>query len=363
MRRRRSALGALLLALMVASTLYVAAGLRVFANYRAANGLYTLTCDGMLAWVPPSSLYAGFYYNQPAFVSVQARSSQPSVARITVVIPGFTAPQTYQASVGSTFQSLPFKPQLLAQSPLTSLAAPGRLRAELVATAQFRGRPSCQLSTPITLFSRQWIRWRDGGTQTDMTPYIAGWVTPHSPAIATLVGRASQRLRAHPELYDSLPALFGYDQGQASGSQVRDEVDAIFDTLQNDYHMRYTADNAPFTADSSQIVQAPSDILSGEAPSGMCVETTVILASAVERLGMRPLIVFTSSHAYLGVALRDAQDAPITYWETSDLNGSTLGSQANVDGDTEFAKDLSTHAVTDIVDIASERARGIQPNQ
>ena len=363
MQRRRVALGALLLALVVTSTLYVAAGLRIFANYRDVYGLYAVSCNGKLAWTPPASLYVGLYNNQPSFVRVQARNPSPSVARVTVVIPGVTEPETIETQTGSTFQSLLFKPQFLPQTPITSANATGTLSGRLVATAQFVGQPACQLSAPLTLYSRQWIRWRDGATQADLTPYIAGWVTPQAPAIEALVGKASQRLHDHPELYDNVPALYGYDEDRASGGQVRDQVDALFDTLQSVYHMRYTADNAPFTTDASQIVQAPDDILNSVTPTGMCVETTVIMASAVERLGMRPLIIFTSSHAYLGVALSSASSATISYWETSDLNGSPLGSQANVDGDTEYAADVSAHAITDVVDIAYERTRGIAPTQ
>ena len=362
MRRRRVALGALLLAVVAASTLYVATGLRIFANYRAAYGPYALACNGMLAWDPPQALYAGLYDNQPSFVTVQVRSSTPILARVTVQIPGISAPEYAETQAGSTFQPLAFKPRLLLQGPPGAQESALVTTGQLIASAQFSERPACQLSAHITLYGRQWMRWRDSATQTDLTPFVAGWVTPQSPAVTELLGRASQRLHDHPELYDSLPALFGYDDGHATQQQTRDEVNAIFDTLQSDYHVHYSADNPPFTTDAAQIVQTPDDILDSAAPSGMCIETTLIMASAVERLGLRPYIVFTATHAYLGVALSDAQGAPITYWETSDLNGATLGSQANVDGDTEYAADVSTHAVTDILDIASERARGIEPN-
>lgn len=362
MRRRRVALGALLLAVVAASTLYVATGLRIFANYRSAYGPYSLACNGMLAWDAPSALYIGLYDNQTSLVTVQVRATTPILARVTVEIPGIAAPQVLETQAGLTFQPLGFKPRLLSSATFGGQALAGQAKAQLVATAQFSGRPVCRLSTSLTVYGRQWIRWRDGDTQTDLTPFIAGWVTPQAPAVTALVGRAAQRLRDHPELYDTLPALFGYENGQATPEQARDQVNAIFDTLQSDYHIHYSADNPPFTTSASQIVQAPDDILGSVAPSGMCVETTVIMASAVERLGMRPYIVFTSTHAYLGVALSDAQGAPVEYWETSDLNGATLGAQANVDGETEYASDLSTHAVTDIVDIAYERARGIEPN-
>jgi hypothetical protein len=222
-------------------------------------------------------------------------------------------------------------------------------------------RMLCQTSAPVTLISRQWIQWRDSVTGADNMPLIAGWVTPDDPTITALVGRAAQRLSAHPESYDSLPALYGYNQGAASGQQVRDQVNALFDTLQFDYHLRYAADNIPFTQDTSQQVQLPRDVLASSAPTGMCVETSAILASAVERLGMRPTIVFTPTHAFLGVALGAGAQAPIEYWETSDLNGGIAGSQANTHGDAEFAQDTASHQIQEIVDIQYERTHSIAP--
>jgi hypothetical protein len=361
MGRRRIALGALLLALVGASALYVFAGLQVYARYKATYRNYTLSCNGLLAWSPPSVLYIGLYVNQPSLVTINVRSSDPSLAKVTVSIPGFTVPQAIEVQSDSTFQALTFKPSLLSRAALDSFVGKGKQDAEIMVSAQIRGHAMCQTSARLTLYSRQWMRWRDPVTGADLTPYIAGWVTPQVPAIGALVGKASQRLQDHPDLYDNLPALFGYDQGHATEEQVRNEVDALFDTLQANYHLHYSSDNAPFTGGFSQIVQAPGDILASANPTGMCVETSVILASAIERLGMRPYIVFTSSHAYLGVALGDDAGAQISYWETSDLNGGALGSQANVDGDAEYGSDFSTHAVAAVVDIAYERSQGFEP--
>lgn len=361
MRRRRFALGALLCALIAASTVYVLVGLRVYAQYRTAYSAYTLFCDGLFSWSPPRALYTGLYVNQPSLVTIRVRTSTPDLAKVTVAIPGFTLPQVIQAQSNSAFQALSLKPPILSQTALDSLTAVGRRGAQIVISAQIAGHPSCEASAPVMLFSRQWMVWRDPETGMDTTPYIAGWVTPQDGAISTLIGRATQRLAAHPELYGSLPGLYGYNGGLASADQARNQVDALFDTLQRDYHVRYSSDNAPFTTSASQIVQEPSDVLNSASPTGMCVETTAILASAVERLGMRPYIIFTASHAYLGVALGAGAGAQIAYWETSDLNGSAFGSQANADGDGEYSSDHSTNAVKAIVDIAYERSQGFEP--
>ncbi|HEX8996417.1 MAG TPA: hypothetical protein VF812_10335 [Ktedonobacterales bacterium] len=361
MRRERVALGAILLTLIAGSTFYVFYGLRAYARYGAAYADYTTACDTLITWNPPQTIYTGFYPNAPALVSVRYRSPFPEVTRLTVTIPGFTQPQVIESDSAQGFRTATFKPPLSSPSTLDSLVGIERRQAQIVVQYTAGARTLCETSAPVTLISRQWIQWRDSATGADRTPLLAGWVTPNDPTITTLIGRASQRLAAHPDAYDNLPALYGYNQGMASPQQARDQVNALFDTLQFDYHLRYAADNIPFTSDATQQVQAPKDILASSAPTGMCVETTVILASAVERLGMRPYIVITPTHAFLGVALGAGPQASIEYWETSDLNGGIIGAQANTNGNAEFAQDTAARQIQEIIDIQYERAHGIAP--
>jgi hypothetical protein len=362
MRRRRIALCAFIVALAVSTSLYVTVGLSAYGRYQSVYGAFALACNGMLAWNPPSALWLGMYANQPALTSLQVRSATPALASVTLSAPGFLAAQTLELQSDSTFQSLAFKPTLLALAARAPLASGGVTRTTLQVTAQESGHGACEFSAPLTVYSREWILWRDPITGGDNTPYIAGWVTPYDPVISDLIGKASVRLHEHPELYKNLPNLYGYNEDKATSEQVVDQVNALFDTLQNVYHLHYSADNAPYTKGASQLVRTPSDVLTSAFPVGMCVETSVILAAAVERLGMRPYLVFTASHAYLGVALSDAPSAPLAYWETSDLNDGVLGAQANADGDAQYNSDRTAKAIKSVVDITYERARGVQPN-
>jgi predicted secreted protein len=76
---------------------------------------------------------------------------------------------------------------------------------------------------------------------------------------------------------------------------------------------------------------------------------------------MRPYIVIVPGHAFLGVAMGVGTAASIEYWETTDLGGGAMGSQANVDGDGKYA-DAQAHAqVRTVLDIAELRARGFEP--
>ncbi|HEV2459852.1 MAG TPA: hypothetical protein VGS80_15960, partial [Ktedonobacterales bacterium] len=96
--------------------------------------------------------------------------------------------------------------------------------------------------------------------------------------------------------------------------------------------------------------------LSSPYPSAMCVETTAILASAIEALGMRPYFIIVPGHAFLGVALCADQTSLLGYWETSDLNGAS-GASANHDGNTKY----DPSQILRVIDVQYERNQGIEP--
>ncbi len=363
MRRRYLALVVALCALLLGSVAYTVVGLGVYARYRQANADFATSCAGTLAWSPPQQIYTGFYPNQPSLVTLRFRSASPALLRVSVSIPGFTQEQAITEEAGPTFQAQAFKPPILSATVLDALVGPRERAAQLhvsIQNMQRGGLTVCDTSASVTLLSRQWMRWSDPATG-DNAPYLAGWVTPQASVITDLIGQVASRIAASPQDYDNLPALYGYDQGQASADAVRAQVDAIFDTLQFTYHLRYASDTILYGQDASQLIQLPKDVLSSPAPTGMCVETTVIMAAAVERLGMRPYIALVPGHAFLGVALGADPGAPLSFWETSDLNGGVDGAQANVHGNVEYNSYQQQGATPRLIDVVAERQRGINP--
>ena len=126
----------------------------------------------------------------------------------------------------------------------------------------------------------------------------------------------------------------------------------------------YTPDNIPYLLDGAQKIYLPSDILNSKHPHGMCVETTAIMASAVESLGMRPYFVIVPGHAYLGVALSTTATGPSQFWETSLLGaqgGQLFGDQANVFGNSEYSLDVNENRIQYVVDVQTEQEQGINP--
>jgi hypothetical protein len=369
--KKYALLGFAAVLLTVASTFFVFSGVKLYQGYQRAYPDWTSAtgpCGALITWSPPTVLYTGLYVNQASLLTVRYRSPQPQTLRISVSIPQFTQEQTVQVHATPDFRSQAFKPQVLGTPVLDSLVGPGQRSAEVHLHIQNSSGVVCETSADILLKSREWMLWYDSARHIDNTPFVAGWVTPASAAIRTLLGQASLRVQDNPTDYPSLSELSGlpgYDLG-ATPTEVTEEVDAIFDTLQFDYRLTNVSDNIPFLHNSSQLIQLPSDILNSPAPSGMCVETTAIMASAVESLGMRPYFVIVPGHAFLGVALGYSPNAPIGYWETSDLNGGLTtdritGNQANIDGDDKFMQYQSKQEILETVDVELERQLGILP--
>jgi hypothetical protein len=359
MQRRYLWLAMSLSLLFVIATGYILAGNHLYAQYQASLASYTSSCDTLISWNPPQRLYTGLYVNAPNLAVVQYRSQIRQTLRITLSIPEFTQEQPVQVTATPSFQQYAFKPPLLNSAALDALVGPGQREAQVHLRVKSLMGVLCDTSVPITLMSRQWMRWWEPDTG-DNSAYLAGWVTPDAPVIADLVGRAAARLADLPAAYPDTAAMHGYDAGRAGADDVRGQVDALFDTLQFDYHVRYANDNIPFNQDATQRIQLPSDVLARASPTGMCVETTAILASAIELLGMRPYIIIVPGHAFLAVKLGVSSNAPIDYWETSDLNGAT-GSQANVHGRNEAQSFQQRNQVLRVIDILYERQQGIKP--
>jgi hypothetical protein len=307
-------------------------------------------------------MFTAFYANQPSLLDVRYSSSSPQPLRLTLSIPQFTQPQSFDVHSGTNFQSQTFKPPLISPGVLDTLVGPQYRDAQIVLSMRTASNRACDLSRPVRLESRQLMRWTDdmGG---DQSRYLAGWVTPQAGVISALVGRAAARLGQNPTTYTAATALYGYNDGQASAQAVIDQVNAIFDTLQYDahYQLHYVNENIAYQQNTSELIRLPADVLSSPAPTAMCVETTAIMASAVENIGLRPFIVIVPQHAFLGVALGPGPGAPLAYWETSDLNGGVNGDQASVHGKSEYNQFQQRGQILRVIDIQQQRQQGIEP--
>lgn len=142
------------------------------------------------------------------------------------------------------------------------------------------------LEGPLVLAARQWIlKGRPG----DVAAALATFVQPQQPEIPTLCREAAAFL----ERSTGSSALEGYQAGLQ-------RVDLIVAALCRAVHGRGVAYANPPTSwgTTGQRVRTAEDVL--ERRLGTCLDTVVLLASALEFLDIQPLLFVLPGHALLG---------------------------------------------------------------
>jgi hypothetical protein len=349
-----------LAALLVGSGLYITAGMQAFSRYQQNMQASQQHCGGQLpvhvCVRAPTAIFSAFYpYYQatqyPLF-AVDYNSSTPLTLLVSISIAHVSQVQTRTVNANSARQSSYFVPPLptqvlqgLTQEETTSLH---------IEVSDTRNHLYYVNDTPLLMHSRWLMQWTAAHRLN-----IAAWVTPDDPAITTLVNQASARL---PDQLAPAPAnMVGYST--AAPQQVADQVDAIYDTLRLDYHMRYMQTSVPYTgtADtnpSTEQIKLPGEVL--QQHSGMCVELTILLASAVESIGLHSEIVIIPGHAFLGVASAENK-AHFEYWDAVDMSNNVAGDSANVAADTLYSHNLQQHTILDTIVISDARDASIGP--
>ena len=165
--------------------------------------------------------------------------------------------------------------------------------ADLHVEAFAGGEPLAQTTTQVrVLAARQWLV--DPDTPVLSLELLAAFVQPNHPALGPLVARSAEYL----------------DAETTSGSLAVDHVlpgriDAIVEAVcvaVHDAGVYYA--QPPASWGYGQKVRTPGDVL--EQKVGTCLDTTLLVASALEHLGIHPVVWIARGHAFLG------------YWRTAE---------------------------------------------
>jgi len=124
---------------------------------------------------------------------------------------------------------------------------------------------------------------------------------------------------------------------------------ALFDEL-NSLGMNYTSVPGTFF-EGTQNVRLPPETLAGT--SGNCIDGTLVFASALEAVGMEPIVFYTNTHAWVGVYSWD-DTATILPLETTLVNAGNFWN-AYVAGWNNYDDDPI------IIDVKALRSFGIFP--
>lgn len=346
-----------LTALVGVSGGYIAGGLQAYSRYQ--QGVNAERCGGQkpvhICVQAPTEVFSAYYpfdlSTHTPLSTITYSSNSPLTLIISVGIVNFTQAETHTVTASSATQSINFTPALLDQ-------AVRKLTSDVHTSLSVRVTDThnnlyYDNDSPVLLHAHQLMQWVAANRLK-----IGAWVTPDDPAVIALVAKAATHLSSEPA--PAPVAMLGY-ANHATPQDVRDQVDAIFDALRLDYHMRYVTENVPYNGpgDSSaalENIKLPFEVL--QQRSGMCIELTVLLASAVEKIGLHAEIVIIPGHAFLGVAVTP-DDTQFQYWDGVQVNNQVAGDSANISTNQEY--NANAKQIVDTILISEARQQGVGP--
>ncbi|MGY8631150.1 hypothetical protein RAD15_01470 [Bradyrhizobium sp. 14AA] len=132
--------------------------------------------------------------------------------------------------------------------------------------------------------------WLD---DTENNPWLPSFVLPRDPAILRII-QASRRYLIG--ILDDPGAGFdGYQQGVQR--VVDRQVQAIWTALVNEYRLQYI-NPPPAYSEQTQRLRTPSEIIASN--TGTCIDLALLLASCLEYVGIFPVVVLLTDHAFVG---------------------------------------------------------------
>ena len=142
-----------------------------------------------------------------------------------------------------------------------------------------------------------------------MPELLAAFVMPNDPAVSRLLREASEVLQKSGKQ----ASLEGYQQ--KSRKRVWEIAAAIWAAVAQ-HRLTYVEPPASFER-QGQKIRTPGDVL--EAGLATCLDTTVLFASALEQIGLNPLIAFTEGHAFCGLWLQPQHLPALTTDDCSEI--------------------------------------------
>ena len=258
-------------------------------------------------------------------------AATPRRVRVTCWVDGYSAPTTDTVELSRrsehTFSLLPtFFPDRL--TSLTELT-----RATLVAQIDdLDGRVELHRSFPIWLLARTTaaleVHDPSSGKVVDLSPYLGAFVTPNAPAVLEFLRTVAARHESGE--------IVGY---QGSKDVVAPQVTAVFDALKLDSGITYVNSVVAFAPEDGgtrQRVRLPRETLGDREAN--CLDGAVLVASLLEAMSLRPAIVLTPGHAFVGWETWPYSDE-WRYFDTTMIGGTRTFAAAEQRG-TSYAREF-----------------------
>jgi hypothetical protein len=280
-----------------------------------------------------------------AVLSIANTASKPVLQVITAEVRGWSEQLRQTAVIGpNEVRTFDLTPELLPRAYDNGEIHQASLLVEVQDPSS--GHTFAQ-QRPVFLHGASDLYW---GRKFANAQLLARWVTPHDQSVLQLVSRAERIIPGG--------RMRGYNQvpGISVEHQVRQQAQAVFAALKQSrisyVSSIYTFGNYP---GETQRIRLPRETLS--LSNANCIDVSVAFASAMENLGMQPVVIIVPGHAFTGVRL-EPNSSKILYLDLTVLpDGKFLAAQKRAE---DWMKKTAPDQIL-TVDVGAARSLGIYP--
>lgn len=287
-----------------------------------------------------------------ATVRMQNHDSRERTFRLETEVQGATerAVKTFKLGRGKALE-MTATPPLSLSFDVGKIRAtrPAQLAVRLVETTGGKEQPLLDETFAVDVLPRDYLPLRRtiGGDYPIWTlEYVAAWITPNIKPVEELLSKAKERVAKR---------RFVGEQ-----SRTLEQVKALYEELQA-RGVSYVMDpNIDVESTLTQRTRLPGEVLSST--NAQCLEGTLLFATLLESIGLRPLVVTVPGHAFVGWHTVAADKQPKQVFLETTLVGSASFEDALAVATLrvieEQKKGNLDNGVVQILDVASLRKRG-----
>lgn len=279
---------------------------------------YIRTGEILLNYDVVDTIYPSLYNTYDAFAIIRTGciSGTRSIV-VEVEIEGFTQQYRESFNLDSSYKAIYIKPPAMTGELDLTAAKPAQLK---ITVSEKDGTLIEAKTFDITLKSKYDFEWYSDEYGNATQDNILCFLTPEADAIAKLKRAAIDEISDMTG--DTVQSFVGY-QPIFSNNYVTTyiQVAGLMRALYEDMGVRYNMN--PFSiSGSNQHIQLPEDVIANQ--SGLCVETSLVIASALQSANMHAFLVFPPGHTQVAVEVWNSGEEVGEYFliETTALDSS-----------------------------------------
>ncbi|MDD3959759.1 MAG: hypothetical protein GX099_01315 [Clostridiaceae bacterium] len=244
------------------------------------------------------TIYPGLYSSLDSVVNLTASSDHGSIeVMLTVEIPGLTQKFQQKLTISEQVTKLLLKPPLLIEN--LNLESSRETQLRLTIEDLDNDRTILEETKTVSLMSVYDFLLHDDEFGIASRDNVLAWLTPESDAILNLRRSAITWIDYWSE--GQINSLIGYqDYGLFDDPALNTYIQIIaIQGAISDLGVRYNMGPFSMSEGINQRVMLPDKVLSSG--SGICIETAILFASAIQSTDMHAMILFLPGHAQVAV--------------------------------------------------------------